>query len=219
MILQGLTSPYRIPLPEPEPEPVQRRLSRRLISTKNQNIIAKPMNTTTIITTTQRPLTLATTALASVTDRRTNILKLLEQSFPDAKPKENTDFNEIFEEAASPNPWAINSAQFDIIPAVPFEDVAESLTVKNKEEENPAPVPRQFIPVPAVPDNTQDIERQPKKVFQLNSVDIIENSGTNPNKVSPTRQCFVKCTEQFCLPNSDLSKYASCEGKCKTFCE
>ena len=222
MILQGLYNPYKIPLPEPEPEPLQRRLSRRLISNQNQNLIksrAKPTTATSILATTQSSLTLATSAPVSVTDRRTNILKLLETSFPDAKPKENTDFDEIFVETVTPNPWAINPAQFDIVPAVPSKDVAENLFVNNKEKEDPVPFARQFSPVPAVPDDTQDIERQPKKVLQLNSADTIENSGTNPKIVSPTRKCFEKCIEQFCLPISDLGNYESCEGKCKIFCE
>merc|ERR1719480_326177 len=50
----GLSNPYKIPLPEPEPEPLQRRLSRRLISTQNQNLIkskAKPTTPTTTVTT------------------------------------------------------------------------------------------------------------------------------------------------------------------------
>jgi hypothetical protein len=82
------------------------------------------------------------------------------------------------------------TAWFDIIPAVPSEDVAESLSVNNKEEENPAPVPRQFSPVPAVPDDSQDIDRQPKKVLQLNVGDYLENNVMNPKKVRLPRNCI-----------------------------
>ena len=222
MILQGLYNPYKIPLPEPEPEPLQRRLSRRLISNQNQNLIksrAKPTTATSILATPQRSLTLATSAPVSVTDRRTNILKLLETSFPDAKPKENTDFDEIFVETVTPNPWAINPAQFDIVPAVPSKDVAEDLFVNNKKKEDPVPFPRQFSPVPAVPDDTHDIDRQPKKVLQLNGVDNIDNNVRNTKKGSLPRNCLGKCLDQFCLPVSDLSLYGNCEDKCKTFCQ
>ena len=89
----------------------------------------------------------------------------------------------------------------------------------NKEVEDPVPVPRQFRPVPAVPDDTQDIERQPKKVLQLNGVDNIENNVTNTKNVSLPRNCLGKCLDQFCLLVSDLTLYNNCEDKCKTFCQ
>lgn len=216
----SLTNPYKIPLPEPEPEPIQRRLSRRLISTQNQNIIKsikKPTTPTTIVTTTQRSLTLTT--LVSTMDRRTNILKLLEESFPKAKQKQNEDFGEIFVEPASPKPWAINPAKFDIVPAVPAEDAAEVLTVINKNKENPFQVPRQFSPVLAVPEDTQDIDRQPKTVLQLNDVGDLENSFTSAKKKILPRKCIEKCVDHFCISKDDLNIYQNCENKCNTFCQ
>ena len=45
-----------------------------------------------------------------------------------------------------------------------------------KGKKNPFPVLRQFSPVIAVPEDTQDIDRQPKYVLQLNDVGDLGNS-------------------------------------------
>merc|ERR1712106_909718 len=101
-----LPQPYSLPFPEPEPEPVSRRISRRVINRKNQQLRASsrpppsplspptPPSPPSPPTTTNSPL--SAPEQKSLTNRDTNIMKLLEESFPNSAPPEDKLFGEIF---------------------------------------------------------------------------------------------------------------------------
>jgi len=223
-----LSNPYRIPMAEPEPEPSQRRLSRRLISTKTQNLVrSKAQLTPAAAVAASTVLTALTASTASsgsisstapVINRKMNIIKLLEESFPSAKPTESTEYDEIFSVPPILNTWDIDTAQFDIVPAVPTDDTAIIVSA-DSDEKYSSSVSRQFSPVPAVPDITEEISRQPKKVLDSRNINIEDGvTKANETKVKDTDNCEEKCIEQFCLPQDDLSMLSKCENKCRNFC-
>merc|ERR1712106_514451 len=229
-------TPYTIPFaePEPEPEPFTRRLSRRLIDRRRtiQNKIQNMVITTTTtptLTTTQRLSTVTTPPRTILPERRKNLLKLLDESFPTSAPTEDLQLDEIFSESSAPNPWTIDTAQFEIVPAVPSKEtpdilrVAKELSKDNRKEKDVytiAPVLRQFSPVPAVPDVTTSpddgLVRQPKNTQDLS--DNIDNSLEKQKDVNKKGMCAERCVQQFCLSEEDLSMFSTCVDKCKTFC-
>ena len=165
------------------------------------------------------PSTLPTTLETSLPSKRTNILKLPEESFPPSD-----QFEEIFPSLTAANPWDIDTAQFEIVPAVPSQDIARVLKevsdegnlVKQKNVDT-----RQFNPVPAVPELTIDDKqaRQPKNIVALSHE--VENNIDEEKAVVETLingNCLDKCVQQFCLLEEDLSLFSNCVGKCKTFC-
>ena len=237
--MQNFRTPYTIPFaePEPEPEPFTRRLSRRLITRQRttQNQIKNLRITTTpppVLTTTKKVV--ITPPRTPLPDRRKNLLKLLNESFPNFASAEDLQFDEIFSESAAPNPWAIDTAQFEIVPAVPSKDTPDIVRVaKDVSEDNRkkkvlftiAPVLRQFSPVPAVPDVTtapdDSLIRQPKNTLRLSDdVDntLEEQKVDSEKNVNKEGSCLERCVQHFCLPEEDLSMFSNCVDKCKTFC-
>merc|ERR1712106_279343 len=79
-----LPQPYSLPIPEPEPEPFSRRISRRVVNTKNQQLTLSrtPPSPQSPPTTTSSPLTRP--QQQPLTNRNTNVLKLLEDSLPNS---------------------------------------------------------------------------------------------------------------------------------------
>ena len=228
---QNLHTPYTIPSaePEPEPEPFSRRLSRRLISSQRmvQNLMI-PTNPQPTLTTTQRTSTVTTQLQTSLSDRRTNLLKLLKESFHNESPAEDLQFNEMFSESPAPNPWVIDTAEFEIVPAVPGEYTpAEEVSEDNREGNNidtNVPVPVQFSPVPAVPDVTtvpnDRLARQPKNTMDLTYQ--VENTLDEENYVSQTSKvkgnCLERCVHGFCLQEDDFTMFGVCVDECKSLC-
>jgi len=237
-------TPYTSPIaePEPEPEPFNRRLSRRLINRQRtiknqiQNLMI-PTSTAPppVLTTTQsqKVPTVTTPLQATLPERRKIILKLLNESFSNSVPAEDLQFDEIFSESVSPNPWAIDTAQFEIVPAVPSRDTPDVVRVPkdvsgdNKQEKDLfiVPVPRQFSPVPAVPDVTtapdDKLPRQPKNTLSLNNEvgnTLEEQKVKNQKTMNKEGKCLERCVQQFCIPEDDLGMFSNCVDKCKTFC-
>merc|ERR1719310_1784040 len=87
-----LSNPYRIPVPEPEPEPLQ-RLSRRLINSRGTQSLLPSRKSSRKISTSGIDKISPVSSVPSTTERiktssnrRDNLLKILEETFPEAKP-------------------------------------------------------------------------------------------------------------------------------------
>jgi len=190
-----------------------------------------------VLTTTQRSSTVTTPLTITLPDRRNNLLKLLNESFLNSTLAEDLQFDEIFSESskAASNPWAIDAAQFEIVPAVPSKGtpdivrVAKEVSEDNSEKDTfmIAPVPRQFMfsPVPAVPDVTtapdDRLARRPKNTLELSDDfdNIIEvQKNTSENNMNKEGSCIERCVQQFCLPEEGLSMFSTCVDKCQAFC-
>ena len=113
-----------------------------------------------------------------------------------------------------PSPWSIDTAQFQIVAAVPDHDKVDKENIDAKIEGNA--LLSKFMPVPAVPSVPDDmLGRQPKNIVEdiddvINIVKVEENDKNG--------RCLEKCVEQFCIPDKDFSLFSSCVGKCKSFC-
>ena len=222
-------------MPEPEPEPVSSRISRRVINRKNQQLKSfsrqppSPPSPPSPPTATNSPL--STPEQQSLTNRNTNILKLLEESFPNsAPPAEDNLFGEIFSDFSTRSPWSIDTAKFEIVPAVPATGeirVAKEASGGKKQREDINQENRDFIqfsPVPAVPTiASASIEmqaRQPKNILETG--DSVKNSIKDEGAFSEAETkkdgCLEKCVQQFCLPDKNLSLFSNCVEKCKTLC-
>ena len=116
----------------------------------------------------------------------------------------------------TPTPWFIDTAQFQIVAAVPEQDMEDRKDFNEKVEG--IDIPSQFMPVPAVPSVPSDtLSRQPKNIVEVvdGVVDIV-NLEKSENK---SRRCLEKCIQQFCIPDKDISMFSSCVEKCKSFCD
>ena len=154
------------------------------------------------------------------------------ESFTVSKPAEHLQLDVIFTDTSVSNPWVINDAEFKIVPAVPSKDtnvilrVAKEVSEDNKKKRDSLPlvsVPRQFIPVPAVPYVTtapdDNFDRKPKATLGLSQeVDNALEEQKASSKKNEGGECIEKCIRQFCLPEKDLSKFSTCAEKCKNFC-
>jgi hypothetical protein len=209
----SLNQPYSFAFPQPEPEPMpeplaRRKISRRLISSKNQRLRVLPTTTTTPE---NEPLLTAA-----------NILR---ESSPNPTLVEDNLFDDIFSEESTPSPWAIDTAQLDIVPAVPDQedDNLEKEEFKDKIvlRMEDIGIPSQFQPVPAVPsDPSNNLARQPKNILGggngvVNTVEEEEGVDITEDKNS---ECLEKCVQQFCIPDKDFSLFSNCVEKCKSFC-
>merc|ERR1711915_1042778 len=206
--IRRLLNPYRIPIPEPEPEPepLKNRLSRRILTrtlNRNQLLRQDRVSQNVIRTSTATPST-TTTETPLIAERMSNILKLLEESFPDAKPvsKDVTDDISSDSTVGDSKLWTVDTDMFDIVPAVPNLDFDEYV-----DNDDTVSMIQPFISVPAVPDdiiNLSDTDRQPKRINENESLKY-------------PKKCFSECQKQFCLGiNSDAK--IECDGKCGNLC-
>merc|ERR1712179_725014 len=190
----SLSRPFSLPLPEPEPEPVSvaSRKSRRI------NQMLRVLSTTTATTTTTTTKTTAKTTTVYIRAPREDIPSI-----------------------STPSPWSINTAQFQIVAAVPDHDMGDKKDfneniVDAKVEE--IDIPSQFMPVPAVPSVPSDaLSRQPKNIVE--GVDDIVNIANLEKSENKNGKCLEKCIQQFCIPDKDISIFSSCVEKCKSFCD
>ena len=76
--------------------------------------------------------------------------------------------------------------------------------------------PKQFSPVPAVPDaTTASVNKLSGE--RKNSLKISEEDTGGNRKVSgEDNSCLEKCSEQFCVEEGDI--ISNCVDKCKTLC-
>jgi len=200
----SLSRPFSLPLPEPEPEPepvsFANRKSRRI------NQMLKVLPTTTKTTTTTTTTTTITKTTTTTTKTTTEYIRA---------PRED------ILSMSTPSPWSINTAQFQIVVAVPEYDMGDEKDfneniVDEKVEE--IDIPRQFMPVPAVPNVSSDtLSRQPKNIVE--GVDDAVNIVNLEKSENKNRRCLEKCVQQFCIPDKDISMFSSCVEKCKNFCD
>jgi len=219
----SLNTPYNIPSPEPEPEPepVRILLSKRLTrKTKVQNLM--------ILSTTQ-PSVLTTQPTVLTTQQISSTVKSVQQS----RTLPPTD---IFARTSPPNPWDIDTAQFDIVPAVPDEVVSNRRAVSEVLEVSTDGknlvtnliVLNQFSPVPAVPNVTSSpknkLTRQPKNTFgKENKPGKTNEDGKTTNDseneiVYKKGDCQERCAHTFCDPKEDINISSTCIEKCKFLC-
>merc|ERR1711915_915517 len=207
--IRRLLNPYRIPIPEPEPEPepLKNRLSRRILTrtlNRNQLLRQNRLSQNVIRTSTTTSTTTTTTGTPLVAERMSNILKLLEESFPDAKPVDKDAADDISSDSTVGDSklWTVDTDMFDIVPAVPNLDFDEYV-----DNDDTVSMIQPFIPVPAVPDdiiNQSDTDRQPKRITENESLKY-------PQK------CFSECQNQFCL-GLNLDAKIECDEKCGNLC-
>jgi len=179
-------------LPLPEPEPEPEPVSVATRKSRRINQMLRVLPTTTSTTTT------------TTTTTTTEYIRA---------PREDT--------LSTPSPWSINTAQFQIVAAVPDHDMEDEQDfneniVDEKVEE--MDIPSHFMPVPAVPSvPSETLSRKPKNIVEGvdNVVDIV-NLEKSENK---NRRCLEKCVQQFCIPDKDISMFSSCVEKCKSFCD
>jgi len=201
--IKRLSNPYRIPIPEPEPEPepLKNRLSRRISTrTLNRNQFLRQNRVSQNVIRTSTTTSTTTTGTPLVAERMSNILKLLEESFPDAKPvgKDVADDSTVGDSKS----WTVDADMFEIVPAVPNLDFDEYV-----DNDDTVSLIQPFISVPAVPDdiiNQSDTDRQPKRINENESL-------------KTPKKCFSECQKQFCLGINQDAKI-ECDGKCANLC-
>jgi len=199
-----LTNPYRVPVPEPEPEPLQ-RLSRRLINSRaTQNLLPSRKSSRKISTSVIdkiSPVSSATSRteqLDGSSNRRDDLLKILEETFPKVKPTKSPRLEPSQE--VQLNAWPVDSTQFEVVPAVPNNDSEDGIDANSVIKSL-----IQFAPVPAVPKSElRTKDRKPKKI----------SAKTNETKQS---DCISGCVETFCV-NKDDSEHENCIDKCNKVC-
>merc|ERR1712013_939726 len=117
---------------------------------------------------------------------------------------------------STPNPWSIDTAQFQIVAAVPEHDREREEKEGFNEKVEELEIPSQFMPVPAVPSLGDMLGRKPKKI--LDNVDDIVNKVKEEDTEDKNRKCLEKCVPQFCIQDKELNLFSSCVEKCKSFC-
>jgi len=191
-----LSRPFGLPLPEPEPEPVPETLVTRKLRPLNQQLRLPPTTSTTTTTTT--------------TEYIRALVGVKESVIP------------VEDDVLTPSPWSIDTAQFQIVAAVPEHDkervdnegVNENIDTKVEKNE----IPSKFMPVPAVPSGTDDmLSRQPKNIVEDND-DVVNFAKEEEDENDKNGKCLEKCVQQFCITDKDLSLFSSCVEKCKSFC-
>merc|ERR1711936_1171376 len=207
---------YQVPLaePEPEPEPMRTflshisfakpepgstRLSRRLITRQRlaQNLL-RSTTASPVVAATQRS---STSTETSFIQRRTNLLRLLQSSFPNASPAEDLQINgKVQSNSSINNTWHIDTAQFEIVPAVPVQE-EETAEFTETDLVTNSLVLNQFSAVPAVPEATtaslDKLIRQPK-----NAKELLEEVDNNITENIFNEKCSEKCFKYFCASNS-----------------
>jgi len=152
-----LSRPFSLPLPEPEPEPepepvpFANRKSRRI----NQKL--RVLSTTTTTATTTPPPTRTIATIKTTTTTTKEYIRELE--------KDTVSLS-------TPSPWSIDTAQFQIVAAVPERDREREEKKGFNEKVEELEIPSQFMPVPAVPSFGDMLGRQPKKI--LDDVDDVK---------------------------------------------
>jgi len=190
---------YSVPLAEPEPQPEPFR--RWTLSQPFRLPLPEPE---------PEPETLVSRKLQPVNQK----LRLL----PTTTTTSTTEYTRALVEddlsLSIPSPWSIDTAQFQIVAAVPDHDKVDKENIDAKIEGNA--LLSKFMPVPAVPSVPDDmLGRQPKNIVEdiddvINIVKVEENDKNG--------RCLEKCVEQFCIPDKDFSLFSRCVGKCKSFC-
>ena len=204
--MQKLTNPYRVPVPEPEPEPLQ-RLSRRLINSRGTKSLLQSRKSSRKIPTSAvqkiSPVSLAastTERLDGSSNRRDNLLKILEETFPKARPTKSPRLESS--QKIQLNAWPVDSTQFKVVPAVPDNGSEDGIDANSVVKSL-----IQFAPVPAVPKSELSKKgRKPKKV----SPKTIETKKSDVD-------CISGCVETFCI-NEDDSEQENCINKCNKIC-
>ena len=127
----------------------------------------------------------------------------------------------VEDDVFTPNPWFIDTAQFQIVAAVPEhehdkERVDKEVVIDSKAEEDG--IPSKFMPVPAVPSGTDDmLSRQPKNIVE-DIDDVVNIVKEEEDENDKNGICLEKCVQQFCISDKDFSLFSNCVEKCKNFC-
>jgi len=176
----------------PEPEPEPEPVSLATRKSRRINQMLRVLSTTTAAATT-------TTTTENIRSLREDILSM-----------------------STPSPWSINTAQFQIVAAVPDHDMEDEKdfneNIVDEKVEEIDIIPSQFMPVPAVPSVPSDtLSRQPKNIVE--GVDDVVNIVNLEKSENKNRRCLEKCVQQFCIPDKDISMFSSCVEKCKSFCD
>ena len=180
---------------------MKNRLSRRISTrTLNRNQFLRQNRVSQNVIRTSTTTSTTTTGTPLVAERMSNILKLLEESFPDAKPvgKDVADDSTVGDSKS----WTVDADMFEIVPAVPNLDFDEYV-----DNDDTVSLIQPFISVPAVPDdiiNQSDTDRQPKRINENESL-------------KTPKKCFSECQKQFCLGMNQDAKI-ECDGKCANLC-
>jgi len=190
-----LSLPFSLPLPEPEPEPEPVPFANRKSRRINQKLRVFPTTTKTTTATTTPPPTRTITTIATTT---TTIEYIRELSM------------------STPSPWSIDTAQFQIVAAVPEHDREREEKEGFNEKVEELEIPSQFMPVPAVPSLGDMLGRKPKKI--LDNVDDVVNKVNEKDTEDKNRKCLEKCVPQFCIQDKEFNLFSSCVEKCKSFC-
>jgi len=193
-----LSRPFSLPLPEPEPEPEPVRSANRKSRRINQKLRVFPTTTTTTKTTTATTTPPPTRTITTIATTTTTIEYIRELSM------------------STPNPWSIDTAQFQIVAAVPEHDREREEKEGFNEKVEELEIPSQFMPVPAVPSLGDMLGRQPKKI--LDNVDDVVNKVKEEESEDKNRKCLEKCVPQFCIQDKEFNLFSSCVEKCKSFC-
>jgi len=198
-----LSRPFSLPLPEPEPEPEPVPFANRKSRRINQKLRVLPTTTTTTKTTTTTtapppPRTIATIRTTMTTKEYIRELE-----------KDTLSMS-------TPSPWSIDTAQFQIVAAVPEHDREREEKEGFNEKVEELEIPSQFMPVPAVPSLGDMLGRQPKKI--LDNVDDVLNKVREEETEDKNRKCLEKCVPQFCIQDKEFNLFSSCVEKCKSFC-
>jgi len=198
-----LSRPFSLPLPEPEPEPEPIPFANRKSRRINQKLRVLPTTTTTTKTTTTTtapppPRTIATIRTIMTTKEYIRELEKNTLSMP------------------TPSPWSIDTAQFQIVAAVPEHDREREEKKGFNEKVEELEIPSQFMPVPAVPSLGDMLGRKPKKI--LDNVDDVVNKVKEEDTEVKNRKCLEKCVPQFCIQDKEFNLFSSCVEKCKSFC-
>jgi len=226
--------PYRIPFAQPEPEPVARRLFRRLVTSQNQNKVTNqnrnqnqnknkmlnPVKSTKSKPTTTSGKSKVTDPRKIVSTKRTIILNQQDNIFS------NSDDNKFATIILDRSSWPVDTAQFDIIPAVPSKKTTKGIerVPKNMSEDNIDDKdivtqnyePKQFSPVPAVPHATTASADKLAKAPEDSPKMSEEDSGENRMLSDQDESCIEKCSQQFCV--EDSLSLSSCVDKCSSLC-
>ena len=187
---------YRIPLAEPEQQQVK-RVSRRIVGTQRLPVSVTDDTAVKRPSTTFTPATAATSSTA--TSPSTGSSSSTEIPIDvDTNTPENRLFDKTFIDVSEQPSWSIDTARFNIIPAVPSDEavrvpneVSEEQKFKSVEKET---ITAEFSPVPAVPVTT--------------AASLVSSTS----EVLPV-SCQGDCVQQFCSHSDRI-----CQDKCKTIC-
>ena len=184
---------YRIPLAEPEQQQVK-RVSRRIVGTQRLPVSVTDDAVVKRPSTTFTPATAATSSTATSSSTGSSSSTEIPIGV-DTNTPENRLFDKTFIDVSEQPSWSIDTARFNIIPAVPSDEIVRvPKEVPEEHKFDKETITAEFSPVPAVPVTT--------------AASLVSSTS----EVLPV-SCQGDCVQQFCSHSDRI-----CQDKCKTIC-